>query len=153
MCPVKGCRAKKGHWCQHTVARCANCRGPHFAQANVCLKRMARGEAKGCRSSSIEWRQRGEATQPEDPPAGTQETRGEEPDGEKEHEPAMEEAMKEWGSGAGLGGQGGAKGGWIRSSFSRAFFFFLCFSFVFPYGSWGPDYGRLGRSGPRETVI
>ena len=44
---VEGCRAKKGHWCQHTVAKCANCRGPHFAQANVCPKKStARGDAK-----------------------------------------------------------------------------------------------------------
>ena len=25
---AEGCRAKQGHWCQHTVAKCANCRGP-----------------------------------------------------------------------------------------------------------------------------
>ena len=47
-CPVEGYRAKKGHWCQHTAVKCANCRGPHFAQANVCpKKRTAYGGAKG----------------------------------------------------------------------------------------------------------
>ena len=47
-CPVEGCRARKGHWCQHTVPKCANCRGPHFAQANACpKKKAARGDAKG----------------------------------------------------------------------------------------------------------
>ena len=30
---------------------------------------------------------------------------------------------------------------------------FFCLSFVFPYGGWGPDYDRQGRSGARETVI
>ena len=30
-CPVDGCKVKKGQWCQHTMAKCANCKGPHFA--------------------------------------------------------------------------------------------------------------------------
>lgn len=50
-CPVDGCKVKKGQWCQHTVAKCANCKGPYFAQANACSKKkVARCEAKWWRS-------------------------------------------------------------------------------------------------------
>ena len=94
-CPVEGCRARKGHWRQHTVPKCANCRGPHFARANACPKKAARGDAKGWRSPSPKWRQRGEASQPEDPPTGTQETPGDMPEVEGEYEPASGEAMEE----------------------------------------------------------
>ena len=53
---------KKGHWCKHTVAKCANCGGPHFGQAKACpKKKAARIEARGWRSPSPRWRQRGEA--------------------------------------------------------------------------------------------
>ena len=49
-CPVEGCRVK-GHWCQHTVAKCSNYRGPHFAQSRAYAgKWVARSEAKGWRS-------------------------------------------------------------------------------------------------------
>ena len=47
-CPAEGSRAKRGHPCPHVVARCKNCQGPHFSQANVCpTKREARQAAKG----------------------------------------------------------------------------------------------------------
>ena len=81
-CPVEGCEVKKGHWCRHTVAKCANCKGPHFAQANVCpKKKAARGEAKGWRSPSPKWRQRVEGTQQPEEPL-TEAERG--PEGEAE---------------------------------------------------------------------
>ena len=93
---MEGCRAKKGHWCQHTVAKRANCRGPHFAQANACSKKKAaRGDAKGWRSPSPTCRPRGKTSPPDEPPTDAQET----PRGgmavEKECEPASEEAMGE----------------------------------------------------------
>ena len=67
-CPVEGCVDKKGHWCKHTVAKCANCGGPHFGQALACPKRKAaRIEARGWRSPSPRWRQRGEAPVVEEP--------------------------------------------------------------------------------------
>ena len=51
------------------VAKCANYRGPHFSQANACLKKKAaRGDAKGWRSPSPKWRQKGETLRPEYPP-------------------------------------------------------------------------------------
>ena len=79
--PCGGFRVKKGHWCQHTVAKCANFRGPHFAQANVCPgKRTARSDAKRWRPPSPTWRQRGKISQPEEPPTGTQETNGGKPE-------------------------------------------------------------------------
>lgn len=67
-CPVEGCGVGKGHWCRHTVARCANCKGSHFAQAKVCPKKAARNGAKGWRSPSPRWREPAAAVQPEDPP-------------------------------------------------------------------------------------
>ena len=43
------------------MARCANCRGPHFAKANACpKKKAARGEGKGWRSLSPKRRQQSE---------------------------------------------------------------------------------------------
>ena len=63
----------------NTVAKYGNIGGPHFAQANACpKKRAAGGEAKGWRSPSPTWRQRGQASRPEGPPANTQEKSGEE---------------------------------------------------------------------------
>ena len=95
-CPAEGCRARKGHWCRRAVPECANCRGPHFAQANACPeKKAARGDAKGWRSPSPKWKQRGEASLPEDPPTGTQEPPGDRPEVEEEYEPASGEAMEE----------------------------------------------------------
>lgn len=90
------CRAKKGHWSQHAVAMCANCKGTHFAQANACAKEMAaRGDAKGWRSPSPTWRQRGKTSPPEELPASAEET----PEGgvvvEKAYESASEGAMEE----------------------------------------------------------
>ena len=76
-------------------SKCANCRGPHFAQANACPKKAARGDTKGWRPPSPKWRQRGETSQPEQPPT----TAGGEPEGEVEeetqHEPAPGEEMEE----------------------------------------------------------
>ena len=81
----------QGHRCQHTVAKCANCRGPHFGQANACpKKKAARGDAKGWRSPSPTCRQRGEASRPEEPPTTTQGTLGDEMEVKKEHEPGPE---------------------------------------------------------------
>ena len=66
-----GCGAGKDHRCGHTVAKCANCGGPHFAQALACAKKMAaRSEAEGWRSPSPKWWQPAQAAQPEEPPAG-----------------------------------------------------------------------------------
>ena len=94
-CPVEGCGATKGHWCKHTVARCANCKGPHFGQAKACpKKKAARGEAKGWRSPSHKWRQRGEASRPEEPPSTTrEETEGAVEGGETRHESPSGERM------------------------------------------------------------
>ena len=51
MCPVERCTARRGQTCKHITAKCVNCHGPNFAQANVCpKKRETRKEAKGCRS-------------------------------------------------------------------------------------------------------
>ena len=67
---MEGCGVGKGHWCRHTVAKCANCKGPHFAQAKVCpKKKAARSEAKGWRSPPPRWKQPAEAEQPGDPQA------------------------------------------------------------------------------------
>ena len=64
------------------MAKCANCKGPHFAQANVCPKKKAtRREAKGWRSLSPKWRQRVEETQQPEEPL-TEAERG--PEGEAE---------------------------------------------------------------------
>ena len=61
-CPVEWCEVKKGHWCKRTVVKCANCGGPDFGQAKACpKKKAARRDAKGWRSPSPKWRQRGEA--------------------------------------------------------------------------------------------
>ena len=80
--------AGRGHWCKHTVAKCANCEGPHFAQAKVCpKKKAARSEAKGWRSSP-KWRQRGETSRPEEPPT----TAGGEPESEVEGEETWHES-------------------------------------------------------------
>ena len=150
---MEGCRAKKGHWCQHTVTKCANCKGPHFAQANACPKKAARGDAKGWRSPSPTWRQRGKTSPPEEPPTDAQET----PRGRievEEYEPASEEAMEEYGP---RGGSDGRGVGWREVlvapyTLPQARVTFL-FSRVFLFGGWGPYYDRLGRSGARETVM
>lgn len=34
--PVGGRMARKGQTCKHAMATCGDCRGLHFAQANVC---------------------------------------------------------------------------------------------------------------------
>ena len=71
-CQVEGWVVGKGHWCRRTVARCADCKGPHFAQAKVCPKIKAAGsEARGWRSPSPKWRQPAEAVRPEEPPITT----------------------------------------------------------------------------------
>ena len=52
-CPVEGCGVRKGRRCGHTVAKCANCGGPHFAPAKASpKKKAARSEAGGWRSPS-----------------------------------------------------------------------------------------------------
>ena len=44
--------------------------GPHFGKANACSKKKAAcGDTKGWRTPSPKWRQRGETSRPEDPPA------------------------------------------------------------------------------------
>ena len=69
---MEECDVEKGHWCRHTVARCANCKGPHFAQAKVWpKKKAARREAKGWRSRSLKLRQPAEAARPDEPPITT----------------------------------------------------------------------------------
>ena len=46
-CPVEGCRVGRGHQCPHGAAKCANCGGPHGAQADACVhKRGARQSAR-----------------------------------------------------------------------------------------------------------
>ena len=75
-----------------------------------------------------------------------------------------EDRMNRSGEGS-PGGQGGGdewRGGWARAALDYTFLFsfslmrshsssgdesggFCCLSFVFPTGSWGPDYDRLGR--------
>ena len=93
---MEGCRAKKGHWCQRTVAKCANCRGPHFAQARVCAEtRAACNEAKGWRSPPPTWRQRGKPSPLEELLAGTKEAPRVRPEVEEKSESALGEAMEE----------------------------------------------------------
>jgi hypothetical protein len=58
-------------------------------------REAARSDAKGWRSPSPTWRQRGKTSQPEEPPTDAQETPRGEMEVEKEHEPAPEEAMEE----------------------------------------------------------
>ena len=83
-CPVEGCRVKEGHWCRHTVAKCANCKGPHFAQANACpKKKAARAEAKGCPSGGSEAISRGQKSHLPPPRA---------PEGEVEEEELRHES-------------------------------------------------------------
>ena len=51
-CSVEGCVAKWGQTCHRVTAMCGNCRcrGPHFAQANICPKeRKVRYEVGGGR--------------------------------------------------------------------------------------------------------
>ena len=95
LCPVGGYQAAKDHWCQHTVGKCANCKGPHFAQVNACpKKKAARGDAKGWRSPSPTWRRRGKTSPPEEPPASAEEI----PEGgvvEKAYESASEGTMEQ----------------------------------------------------------
>ena len=73
------------------MAKCANCRGPHFAQAKACPKKAARSEAEGWRSPSPKWRQPAQAGQPEEPPTSA--------GGEKGGEMEVEEVRYESGSG------------------------------------------------------
>ena len=128
--PRGGVPGREGHWCQHTVPKCANCRGPHFAQANACpKKKAARSDAKGWRSPPPKWRQRDEASPPEDPPTVAQETPGDRPEVEEEYEPASGEAMEEQGNGAGRGGAEAES--FLRFSFSFSFLF----SFVSAFGA------------------
>ena len=95
-CPVDRCKVKKGQWCQHTVAKWANCKGPHLAQANAfAKKKAARGEAKGWRSPPPRWRQREESQQPEEPSSTAESGRTGEVEVEAEQEPAGGEAMEE----------------------------------------------------------
>ena len=96
--PSGGVRGWKGHRCGHTVAKCANCGGAHFAQAKACpKKKAARGEAKEWRSPSPKWRQPAEAEQPEEPQATAEGRKGK---GEVEveevwHESSSGEDMEE----------------------------------------------------------
>ena len=69
------------------------------------------------------------ASQPEDPPTGTQETPGDRPEVEEEYEPASGEAMEEQGNGAGRGGAEAES--FLRFSFSFSFLF----SFVSAFGA------------------
>ena len=42
-CSVEGCRAGRGRGCPHETAKCANCKGPHWARAEACAaKKEAR---------------------------------------------------------------------------------------------------------------
>ena len=78
------------------MAKCANCKGPHFAQANACpKKRAARGDAKGCRSPSPTWRQLGKTTPPKETPADARGTPRGVMEVKVESQPASEEAMEE----------------------------------------------------------
>ena len=56
-----------------TVAKCANCGGPHFGQALAFpKKKAARSEAEGWRSLSPKWRQPARTEQPEEPPTNAE---------------------------------------------------------------------------------
>ena len=80
------------------MARCANCKGPHFAQAKVWpKKKAARREAKGWRSRSPKLRQPAEAARPDEPPITTGgETEAEVVEGEDVgHESGSGEEMEE----------------------------------------------------------
>ena len=96
-CPVEGCGVGRGHWCRHTVAKCTNCKSPHFTQAKACpKKKAARSEAKGWRSPSPRWRQQDASPRPEDqPPPATGERKGEEEVEEVKHESSSGEEMEE----------------------------------------------------------
>ena len=78
------------------MAKCANYKGPHFGQAKACpKKKAARGDAKGWRSPSPTWRQRGKTSPPEEPPTDAQETLRGGIEVEEEYEPASKVAMEE----------------------------------------------------------
>ena len=55
------------------MVKCANCGGPHFAQAKACpKKKAARSEAAGWMSPFPKWRQPVQAEQPEEPPTSAE---------------------------------------------------------------------------------
>ena len=85
---------------------------PPLAQANVCSKkRTACGDAKGWRSPSPTWRQRGTTSKPEEPPAETQDRPGDEMEGVRMDGPTSE-AMEEYShrvSRTAGGGEGGPR--------------------------------------------
>ena len=79
------------------MAKCAGCKGPHFAQANACpRKKAARSDAKVWRPPSPKRRQRGETSRPEDPPATAEgEAEGEGDENEVRHESNPGKEMEE----------------------------------------------------------
>ena len=94
MCPVEGFTAGKGQTCKHVTAKCVNCRGPHFAQANDSpKKREAQQEAKGWRSPPPQRRER-ETKAPEAPEGETPSALATE-EGEVEVEEGSEPAPEE----------------------------------------------------------
>ena len=148
MCPVKGCRAKKGHWCQHAW------RGARTAGALTLRRRMS---ARRRRRPAA--RQRGGG---HPPPSGGSEAK---PRSQKTHQPAPRRhrgksrmgkrsksppRRRPWKSRA-VGQFWAAGEEWREVGSDLRFLalssFSFVFSFVFPYGGWGPDYNRLGQSG------
>ena len=88
-CPVEGCKVGRGRPCPHEAVKCANCGGPHGARADAfAAKREAGGEARGWRSPSPKWREKGKG--PEKPEERTTAAQSEE-EGEAEVDVPEEE--------------------------------------------------------------
>ena len=109
---------------------------------------------EGVEVPSPTWRQRGKTSPPEEPPTDAQETPRGGMEVEEEYEPASEEAMEEYGPRGGSDGRGVGWRGVLAAphTLPQARVTFL-FSRVFLFGGWWPYYGRLGRSGARETDL
>ena len=89
------------------MAKCANCKCPHFGQAYACpKKKAASGDAKGGMSPSSTWSQRGCTSPLGEPPTDAQETPRGGIEVEEEYEPASEEAIKEYRPRGGSDGRG-----------------------------------------------
>lgn len=89
---------RKGQPCTHDVAKCRNCRSPHFTQSDGCrVKKVARQLAQGWRPPPSPRRERG-ANAPLAPEAAPSEVRATKEGGEMEvdegFEPASEEMEK-----------------------------------------------------------
>ena len=66
-CSIVGCKAVRGHGCTHVTTQCANCKGPHGAQADTCAaKKEARQLAWGWKPPPRPCREKG-AKAPEAP--------------------------------------------------------------------------------------